>query len=327
MKKKIYELLRKYVAKRATGNLGKVEIYNDQIVCYVDGRKLKKKEKYIHRYNVIFKCIPSKEEIFKTYNLEKPVHYIIEDVDFDREINIMASMKNCHVTFENCTFTGAVEIDFADHITLINNVYNAQNYKNFYSIYKEGEFCISTTSKKGKINKIEFINDDIDVDYPETIPVYRATDKSPKKKEIKNPIVEIYLYAKEITMTNTNIINAKSIEVGTENLILNKVNISSKEIEVDATKIESHYFNSEIKSDIISVKTDSYFGELEANYKTLFVNGVEINKNESNINEETLKLQKQRLELLSTLKKIETHAEEQISQELKKEPLTRVLKK
>ena len=171
MKKKIYELLRKYVAKRATGNLGKVEIYNDQIVCYVDGRKLKKKEKYIHRYMVIFKWIPSKEEIFKTYNLEKPVHYIIEDVDFDREINIMASMKNCHVTFENCTFTGAVEIDFADHITLINNVYNAQNYKNFYSIYKEGEFCISTTSKKGKINKIEFINDDIDVDYPETIPV------------------------------------------------------------------------------------------------------------------------------------------------------------
>ena len=49
MKKKIYELLRKYVAKRATHNLGKVEITDDEVICYVDGKKLKKqmKEKYL----------------------------------------------------------------------------------------------------------------------------------------------------------------------------------------------------------------------------------------------------------------------------------------
>lgn len=327
MKNRIYQYLRKQVAKRATGNLGNVFIFDEKIVCYVDGRKLKQKEKYTHRYNLIFRCIPSKEEIYRTYNVDKPVHYIIEDVDFDREINIRTSIKNCHVTFDNCTFTGAIEIDFADHITFIHNIYEAQNHKNFYSIYKEGEFCISTKTNKNEINKIEFISDDIDVDYPDAIPMFRAVDKKTKKKDNKKPIIKIWLYAKEIIMTKTDIVEAESLEIGTDNLILNKVNISSKEIEADATNLESHYFNSEIKSDIISVKTNSYFGKLIAKYKTLFVNGIEINKNESDINEETIKLQKQRLELINSLKKIETRAEEQISQRLKKESLTKILKK
>lgn len=326
MKKKIYEIIRNYVARKATGNLGKVVINDDKIVCYVDGRKLKKKEKYIHRYNLIFKCIPSKEEIFKTYNLEKPVHYIIKDTDFDMEIRIMSSTKNCHVTFENCTFTGAIEIDFADHITFINNIYEAQNYKNFWSIYKEGEFCISTRAKKGEINKLEFINDNIDVDYPETIPVYRATDKSPKKKEIKNPIVEIWLYAKEIIMTNTDIVNAKSIVIGTDRLLLNATNIRTQELEIDTKNFEYNY--TAIESDIISVKANKIlcdYGNLKGN--SIFVNDVEMDKNNIRMDAETVKLQKERLELLSTLKKIETHAEEQISQELKKELLTKVLKR
>ena len=40
MKNKIYEILRKHVAKMATGKLGKLEILDDEIVCYVDGKKL-----------------------------------------------------------------------------------------------------------------------------------------------------------------------------------------------------------------------------------------------------------------------------------------------
>ena len=123
MKKKIYEILRKIVAKKAAHNLGKVEIHDDKIVCYVDERKLKKKEKNLHRYNLMFNRIPSNSELYKTYRIDKPIHYIVKNVDFDRKINIMASMKDCHITFENCTFTGALEIDFADQITFRNNKY------------------------------------------------------------------------------------------------------------------------------------------------------------------------------------------------------------
>lgn len=325
MKNKIYEMLRNYVARKATGNLGKVVINDNEIICYVDGKKLKNKEKYIHRYNLIFRCIPLGEETYKTYDIDKPVHYIIQDVDFDREINIMASVINCHVTFENCTFTGAVGIDFADHITFIDNTYEAQNYKNFRSIYKEGEFCISTRANKDEINKIEFINDDIDVDYPETIPIFKATDKSSKKK-IENPTLEIWLYAKNLELSNADITNAKSIEIGADNLLIEDSNLSAQEIEINTNNIKLD--NTEIKVDTISIETKKIDKQdTDILYKGLFVNGIEINKNESNINEETLQLQKQRLELLSTLKKIETHAEEQISQELKQQPLTRLLKR
>ena len=325
MKNKIYELLRKYVAKRATGNLGKVEILEDQIVCYVDGRKLKKKEKYTDRYNLIFRCIPLKEEIYITYNINKPVHYIIQDVDFDREINIRTSIKNCHVTFENCSFTGAISIDFADHITFINNTYEAQNYKNFWSIYKEGEFCISTTSNKNEINKIEFKNDDINVYYPETIPLFKMIDRSPKKK-VKKATLEIWLYAKNLELSNADIINAKSIEIGAENLLIEDSNISAQEIEINADNIILD--NTEIKVDTISIETNKIDKQdTDIIHKGLFINGIEVNKNELNITKEKLALQQERLKLLSALKKIEAHAKEQISQELKQQPLTRVLKK
>lgn len=39
MKEKIYEILRNYVAKRATHNLGKIEIKDKEVICYVDGKK------------------------------------------------------------------------------------------------------------------------------------------------------------------------------------------------------------------------------------------------------------------------------------------------
>lgn len=319
MKQKIYEILRKYIARRATGNLGRIVIHDDKIVCFVDGRKLKNKEKYTHRYNLIFKCIPLNEEIYKTYNVDKPVHYIIRDVEFDREINIMASTKNCHVTFMNCTFTGAVEIDFADQIKFINNTYNAQNYKNFFSIHKEGEFCISTRANKNEINKIEFLDDKIDVVYTDAI-------STSTEKERKDPTLEIWLYAKEINIFKTDIVNAKSIDIGTDELFLNDLNITSEEIEISSTKF-ANYFTT-VQSDLISVETGEYIsidGNLNCN--SMFINGVEWNKNELNIDTENFELQKERLELLGTLKKIETHAEEQISQELKRMALTRMLKR
>lgn len=316
MKNKIYEMLRKYVAKRATGNLGKVEILEDKIVCHVDGKKLKNKmkEKYLHRYNLIFRCIPLKEEIYKTYNLEKPVYYIIYDIKFDKEINIRASVKNCHVLFENCTFTGAVEIDFADHITFINNTYKAQNYENFRSIHKEGDFCISTRANKEEINKIEFLKERIDVDCSNSI-----------LSKQKMPNLQIWLYAKEIYMTTTDVVDAKSIDICADDFCIVSGKITSEETQINTKEIGMYCAT--IKSDIISVIADApsrLRGKLKSS--SLFINGIEMNKNED-ISKENLELQQKRLELINSLKKIERTCEKQIAEELKREPLTRILKK
>lgn len=324
MKKKIYEILRKYVAKRATGNLGKVKISDDEIICYVDGKKLKKKEKYLHRYNLIFRCIPSSEETYRIYRVDKPVHYIIENVDFDMEINIMASMKNCHVTFENCTFTAGVGIDFADHLTFKNNIYSAQSYKNYRSIYKEGEFCISTKAIKDEVNKIEFINDAVEVEDLQFIPIIKGTDVSRKTYHEKNPIVQIWLYAKEIIFKNSDISDVKSIEIGADELYLTKANISSEETEINAETICLN--ESKIKSKVISIQSCIIDGKINIEHNGLFINGIEVNKNNKNIELQELKEQKRIIELISTLKKIEIISEETIIDEMKREPLTRVLK-
>ena len=312
MKKKIYEILRHMVAKKATHNLGKVKIYDDKIVCYVDGRKLKKKEKYLHRYDIMFHCILSADELYKIYRVDKPVHYIIQDVDFDMEVNIQTAMKDCRVTFENCTFTGAVEIDFGDHIIFKNNKYRPQTYKNYLSIYKEGEFCISTRGNKNEINKLEFFNENISME--ETL--------STKSK--KNTI-SVYLYGKEIKLIDTDIDNAENIEIGADNLYLNNSDLCAEEVEVDATNIDANIC--EITSEVASINTSHIVDTFHVKSGALFINGVEINRHEKNIDIGNLELQKQRLELVNTLKKIGFSCEETIAYELRKQPLTRLLKR
>ena len=237
----------------------------------------------------------------------------------------MASMKKCHITFEKCIFTEAVMIDFADHITFINNTYNAQQYKNYISYIKEGEFLISTKANKNEINKIDVFADSICVPNVNCLPIVKYPEGKITNRKIE-PIIEMWLYAKEINIIGTNIIGAKNIEIGADKLIMTDTNISAKEIEINAPIFEDYLSN--IFSDIISIETNEYDDSNKMiSSNSIFINGIEMNKNAPNINEETLKLQKQRLELLEILKKIETHVEEQIIKEVRKEPLTRVLKK
>ena len=311
----------------ATGKLGKVEILDDEIVCYVDGKKLKKKEKYLHRYNLIFKMVNPIKEIYKIYNLQKPVHYIVKDINFDMEVNIMASMRKCHVTFENCTFTTLVRIDFADHLTFKNNKYKACTYKDYRSIIPGGHFYISTGESQN--NKIEFINDTIEVPDLKYIPVIKAPDNI-KTNYIKKANIKIWLYAKNITMTNVNLINVESMDLRADNLIMNDTNIDSKELSIYVKDITAN--NSTIKTDIadINSETDNAISQIQninINYNHLYVDGIEVNKNEKNIDNQSLKLQKQRLELINSLKKIERTCEKEISEEIKRQPLTKVLKK
>lgn len=329
MKKKIYEMLRKYVAKRATHNLGEVEITEDEVICYVDGKKLKKQmlERDLHRYNIRFHRIPTNEEIYKVYKLNKPVHYIIKDVDFDREINIMASMKDCHVTFEKCSFTACIGIDFADHITFKNNIYRAQTYKNYYSIHKDGTFCISTRADKNEINKIEFIQDKIKVDDVPEVPFARANDTNKSmQKKMEKAVMRIWLYGKEVTLKFSDIVNAKSIEMVANNLTLISSGISAKETEIKTGNI--NFVDSDIKSDVITIDSSTIEGKLLISHNGLFINGVEVDKNEAIIIDNyDISLQQNRLELIDLLKKIENKSEEEISMQIKSQPLKRILKK
>lgn len=316
MKKIIYEMLRKYVARIATGKKGKCEILDKEIICYVDGRKLKKKKKYDHRYDLSFLLIPAEEELYRIYRVDKPVHYIVKNVVFDMEVNIKASVKNCHVTFDNCTFKEGIGIDFADHITFINNKYVARDHKNYFSLVPEDHFYISTRANKNEINKISFISDNIEVDDINIIPVVKANDVHKKINRKKRPIIKLWLYAKEISIFNTNVFDIESIVIVTDRLTLNHTNISSRQIEIDAKYMTA---NCDINSEIISISTnpDAIIpGKMNVNHECMFINGVEVDKNEKVINEYDLELQKQRLELINSLRKIKNISDNHISDRL-----------
>lgn len=331
MKSILYELLRKYIAKRATGNLGKVKITDNEILCKVDGKKLKKKEKYLNRYNLIFKCIHGNDELYKVYNINKPVHYVVDGVEFDTEVNIKTSIRDCHVTFSNCTFNSCLEIDFADHLTFINNKYKARDYRNYRSIVPEGEFYISTRANKDEINKLIFIGDNIGTEELETIPMLRAHDSKEKRNYTKPPKVEAWLFAKTIGIYGCNIENAEKIEIETDNLALTGINITTKELEIKANHIECADENCSINSDVTSIEIEdksSLIGELNTK-NGLFVNGVEIDKKEKVIYGYDLEIekQKQRAELISALKKIKNSCEETIKDKMRKQPVKKILKK
>ena len=325
MRKKIYEILRKYIAKEATYNLGKVEKNDDEIICYVDEKKIKEKEKYINRYNLIFKIVNLIKEKYKIYNLNKPVHYILKNINFDKEINIQGSTRDCHITFIDCTFTGGISIDFADHLTFINNKYVSRNYKDYFSIIPVGHFYISTRNYKYDINKIEFVNDEIYVPDIKQIKLIKASKIANKINKTKKSIVKAWLFAKEVSIINTDIINAESIEVRTNNLHLENEYIISKEIEIESKKIIIN--DTTINSNVTSIESPVIEGKIITNSNTLFINNIEVDKNMPVLENYDFKLQQERLELINSLKKIEIKSKEVIEEQIKRKPLTRILRK
>lgn len=99
----IFKVLRHYVKKYITGNLGKVEEEDGYLVCYVNKRKLKSK-KY-------FQCIycpgikESDKELAKVYDLSTKVYYIFENLEFNNnDITIFGYGNNSEIIIKNCKF-------------------------------------------------------------------------------------------------------------------------------------------------------------------------------------------------------------------------------
>jgi len=118
--KQIYhELNRRRIAKKLTGNLGKVDIKNDTIFCNVNKSDIEKKRRVSFRTSTHFNC----EDVASKYNLGKQVCFIVEHVDFQNGLSFSVA-KNIQVTFRHCTFRNHVEItDSAGTVIFKNNNY------------------------------------------------------------------------------------------------------------------------------------------------------------------------------------------------------------
>ena len=101
LKQKIYEFKRKKYLKKILALKGKTSIKIDRIICFVNNRYLLNNKSSITEYNYNFYYDINQK--IKKYNLDKPIYYIIKDMNFIDSIDITVP-KNVYVIFDNCTF-------------------------------------------------------------------------------------------------------------------------------------------------------------------------------------------------------------------------------
>ena len=289
IKKLMYECLRKYAVKLLTKKMGKCEILEDRILCYVDENKIKRKEKYKYLLIYMVFFIPlddSDKRVAKAYNLEKPIYYVIENMDFEKEISVYATSNN--VIFKNCTFKSKVFVS-GKEIIFMNNKYLPSDDKSV-SLVKPGYFDLSVQSET-----VKFDSDNL---------------------TLKKGGVKLLLKGKNIEVINSNMDNVDSIKIQAEDVIMESSNISSKEIEIDAKCITSN--DGTIFSDIISLENAVKLNLSDVNSDVVFVNGVQVNVNDDINDYSDIELQKKRLEFIWTLKKIQRDCNDIIHKNMEK---------
>ncbi len=100
----IYDIKRNYVKNYLTDNLGEVVEDNEKITCYVKKWKVKKQH---YHYNINCYGIGKDEERKKTakqYKLDKPICYVIDNLEFKNDEVCIFGYDDCEVIIKNCNF-------------------------------------------------------------------------------------------------------------------------------------------------------------------------------------------------------------------------------
>ena len=147
---KITDIFRNMLLTELTGNLGKVEITKDEIICYVDNKKIQRKYDNKNRvYRVDFSSTkPLTTELLNKYGINKPVRYIVDGIRF-RDKLFFTTDKDTSVLFKGCKFHKQIRIVSADKVYFENN-----KYYDRYPVYAYKNKFLS-----GRANTIQFIFD------------------------------------------------------------------------------------------------------------------------------------------------------------------------
>ncbi len=118
MKKKIYNIIRNYLKKQLTGNLGKVVEIDDALYCYVDKKKCRRR-----RFFLDIMCLGIKrcdKELARIYNLDKKVYYIFNNINFKKNEVRLFGDENSEIIIKDCNFEYGLDIANGKNITLDN---------------------------------------------------------------------------------------------------------------------------------------------------------------------------------------------------------------
>lgn len=277
--------IRNYVKLGITNNLGKVEEFDDKLVCYVDDRykekncfKASESTKYFFHCGVLEKNI----NLAKKYNLNKKIIYIIKDKCFDYEVNVYG-YDNCEIIFDNCKFNYGLCTQLNDKCIIKNSEINQFGYT-------------SLNANEIIIDNCKILNNN-----------YFANNLTiiAERTQINNSLIGVL--SKQLILT------IKSLD----DLVLNNSSILGDKIELHSKRILSNKLSNINAIDYVRINSNDY-QNLNVKGKKININSATISNYDGIIclNKEKNTLSLKRIELINLLQKIKEKSESKIAEEI-----------
>ena len=305
LRKKVYKIIRYLIIKEHTKDLGKIEEHDDKIICYVNNKKLKKYKSSPY-YEIYFIHILDKE-IATSYKLNKPIYYIIENMNFDRILQFY-SVPDTYIKFKNCSFNEAIRIKQADNV-----IFEDNKYYNEYYLYLYNKCFL-----EGRVQNLEFVNEKFINSEENKLRNYFGMDIEANNIKIINS--QINADEKNGTIS----LKAK------ENLIIKDSEVLAPIIEIESKNIETKD-SALIATEIVNIKNENNNEIENIQSKEIIYNGLNIN--EENITKEKIELKIVRKELINKLMEIKNSCNNinntiinNVSNNLNEQSISRVLK-
>ena len=252
------DFLTKQRLRKVTNNLGRLQIDEDKVICYVDNKKLYNNLDNIKNKEIFYRKLKLNREEF-TKERSKTIYYVIEDFRFDFGLKITTD-SNCKIIFKNCSFFDQIYIEYAKDITFENN-----RYYNDSCIFLYGSDFLT-----GWVENLKFINDKfLNLSKP-LKPNFFGLNLNVKNLEIKNSSINLTTFDKDINLT------AKSINLFNSIICGCYIQIKTDKLYLD-NKSEIQSRTQIILEDESSKNNNNIIMELKA--PKIIYNGIDLSRN------------------------------------------------
>lgn len=249
-------LKQKQLLKKITNRLGKVEVTDDKIICYVSKNKSRKSDTLTFGHLTLLDIYLSDNEkydksILDEYEINKPIYYVFDNINFTKRINIQTRNGTPSIIFKNCKFCDGVFIDEAKDLIFENNTYNSSgrlymqlSFDSFYLQGKAENLKIINTSVYDNNNEASFLKFEV------------LNDTKIVNSKIKLPIYDkLIITGKGNVEIVDSVIDGCDTYIKGNTITLNKNELNSSYVDIEAKK-NINVIDSNIKTYNIVIKGD-----------------------------------------------------------------------